>query len=45
MIGTTESARVNAVLVAIKVTALTAFIVLTLPSDSFSTDKLSLIHI
>lgn len=39
MIGTTESARVNAVLVAIKVTALTAFIVLTLPSDYFSTDK------
>ena len=35
MIGTTESARVNAVLVAIKVTALTAFIVLTLPSDQF----------
>ena len=31
MIGTTESARVNAVLVAIKVTALTAFIALTLP--------------
>ena len=31
MIGTSESARVNAVLVAIKVTALTAFIVLTLP--------------
>jgi len=31
MIGTTESARVNAVLVAIKVTALTAFIVLTMP--------------
>ncbi|WP_137871517.1 amino acid permease [Sphingopyxis sp. 2PD] len=31
MIGTTESARVNAVLVAIKVTALTAFIILTLP--------------
>ncbi|PQM26142.1 amino acid permease [Sphingopyxis lindanitolerans] len=31
MIGTTESARVNAVLVAIKVTALTMFIVLTLP--------------
>ena len=31
MIGTTESARVNAVLVAIKVTALTAFVVLTLP--------------
>ena len=31
MIGTTESARVNAVLVVIKVTALTLFIVLTLP--------------
>ncbi len=31
MIGTTESARVNAVLVAIKVTALTVFIALTLP--------------
>jgi basic amino acid/polyamine antiporter, APA family len=31
MIGTNESARVNAILVAIKVTALTAFIVLTLP--------------
>ena len=31
MIGTTESARVNAVLVAIKVAALTAFIALTLP--------------
>jgi APA family basic amino acid/polyamine antiporter len=31
MIGTTESARVNAVLVAIKVTALTVFIVLALP--------------
>lgn len=39
MIGTTESARVNAILVAIKVTALTAFIVLTLPSEYFSTDK------
>ncbi|MGH6617173.1 amino acid permease [Sphingomonas sp.] len=37
MIGTTESARVNAVLVLIKVTALTAFIVLTLPSGEFST--------
>ncbi|WP_066799016.1 amino acid permease [Sphingomonas soli] len=35
MLGTTESARVNAVLVLIKVTALTAFIVLTLPSDQF----------
>jgi APA family basic amino acid/polyamine antiporter len=31
MIGTSESARVNAVLVTIKVTALTAFLVLTLP--------------
>jgi len=31
MLGTSESARVNAVLVAIKVTALTVFIVLTLP--------------
>jgi APA family basic amino acid/polyamine antiporter len=39
MIGTTESARVNAVLVAIKVTALTAFIFLTLPAaemDNFN---------
>lgn len=32
MIGTNESAKVNAVLVAIKVTALTTFIVLTLPA-------------
>lgn len=32
MIGTTESARVNAVLVAIKVVALTIFIILTLPA-------------
>jgi APA family basic amino acid/polyamine antiporter len=32
MIGTNESAKVNAVLVAIKVTALTAFIFLTLPA-------------
>ena len=31
MIGTTESARVNAVLVTIKVVALTAFVALTLP--------------
>ena len=31
MIGTTESARVNAVLVLIKIVALTAFIILTLP--------------
>ncbi len=39
MIGTSESARVNAVLVAIKVTALTAFVALTLPrieGDNFS---------
>src|SRR5690606_32484674 len=38
MIGTTESARVNAALVAIKVAALTAFVVLTLPlihADNF----------
>lgn len=39
MIGTSESARVNAVLVAIKVAALTAFIVLTLPSEEFSSDR------
>jgi APA family basic amino acid/polyamine antiporter len=32
MIGTTESARVNAVLVTIKIVALTAFVVLTLPA-------------
>ena len=31
MIGTTESARVNAILVTIKITALTVFIALTLP--------------
>lgn len=31
VIGTTESARVNAVLVVIKITALTAFIILTVP--------------
>jgi basic amino acid/polyamine antiporter, APA family len=36
MIGTTESARVNAVLVAIKVTALTAFIILTLPQSEMA---------
>lgn len=36
MIGTNESAKVNAVLVAIKVTALTAFIVLTLPAAEAS---------
>jgi len=31
IIGTTESARVNAILVAIKITALTAFVILTIP--------------
>jgi APA family basic amino acid/polyamine antiporter len=39
MIGTTESARVNAVLVTIKITALTAFLILTLPeveADNFN---------
>ncbi len=39
MIGTTESARVNAVLVAIKITALTAFIGLTLTSAYFDPDN------
>jgi APA family basic amino acid/polyamine antiporter len=39
MIGTTESARVNAVLVLIKVTALTAFIFLTLPSEQFDAGR------
>ncbi len=39
IIGTSESAKVNAVLVAIKVTALTAFVVLTLPSDQFDTAR------
>ena len=39
MIGTTESARVNAVLVAIKITALTIFIALTLTSAYFDPDK------
>ncbi len=36
MIGTNESAKVNAVLVAIKVTALTAFIILTLPKTDMA---------
>ncbi|UUL81352.1 amino acid permease [Sphingomonas qomolangmaensis] len=36
MIGTNESAKVNAVLVAIKVTALTVFIVLTLPQSEMA---------
>ena len=38
IIGTTESARVNAILVAIKIAALTAFVVLTVPvlnADNF----------
>ena len=39
VIGTSESAKFNAVLVAIKVTALTAFIALTLSSSEFSADK------
>ncbi|KQW83865.1 amino acid permease [Brevundimonas sp. Root1279] len=41
MIGTTESARVNAILVAIKVAALTAFIVLTAPLIANSGDHFS----
>lgn len=36
MIGTNESAKVNAVLVLIKVTALTAFIILTLPETQMA---------
>ncbi|SFP89538.1 amino acid permease [Sphingomonas rubra] len=39
MIGTTESARVNAVLVLIKVTALVAFIAITLTSAYFDPDR------
>ncbi|HET9336782.1 MAG TPA: amino acid permease [Sphingomicrobium sp.] len=39
VIGTSESAKFNAVLVAIKVTALTAFIVLTFSSAEFDADK------
>ncbi|WP_284125258.1 amino acid permease [Parerythrobacter aestuarii] len=39
VIGTSESAKVNAILVAIKVTALTAFIALTLTSSEFSAEK------
>ena len=38
-IGTSESAKVTAVLVAVKVAALTAFIVLTLPSSHFDTAR------
>ncbi|MBI1403748.1 MAG: amino acid permease [Porphyrobacter sp.] len=37
VVGTSESAKVNAVLVAIKVTALTAFVALTLTSSDFDT--------
>src|SRR3546814_20110625 len=39
MIGTTESARVNAVPVLIKVAALTAFVALTLPSSDFDSSN------
>ena len=39
IIGTSESAKVNAVLVAIKVTALTAFIALTLTSPEFDSER------
>lgn len=39
VIGTSESAKVNAVLVAIKVIALTAFVALTLTSPQFNADE------
>lgn len=39
VLGTSESAKVNAVLVGIKVTALTVFVALTLTSSEFSVDK------
>jgi len=39
IIGTSESAKVNAVLVAIKVTALTAFVILTLSSAEFDPNR------
>ena len=39
IVGTSESAKVNAVLVAIKVTALTAFIALTFTSSEFDADR------
>src|SRR6478735_697833 len=39
VVGTSESAKVNAVLVLIKVTALTAFIALTLTSSEFDMDR------
>ena len=41
VIGTSESAKVNAVLVAVKLVALTAFIALTYTSPEFSSDKLN----
>ena len=39
IVGTSESAKVNAVLVAIKVVALTTFVALTLPSEQFSASR------
>ncbi|OYX65056.1 MAG: amino acid permease [Sphingomonadales bacterium 32-64-17] len=39
VIGTSESAKLNAILVSIKVIALTAFVALTFTSPEFSTDK------
>lgn len=39
VIGTSESAKVNAALVAVKVVALTAFVALTLTSSEFSAEK------
>ncbi len=39
IVGTSESAKFNAILVAIKVVALTVFIALTLPSDQFSASR------
>jgi APA family basic amino acid/polyamine antiporter len=41
VIGTSESAKVNAVLVAVKLIALTAFIALTYTSPEFSSEKLN----
>lgn len=39
VVGTSESAKVNAVLVAVKVTALVAFVILTLSSSEFSMER------
>lgn len=39
IVGTSESAKVNAVLVAVKVAALTAFVALTLTSPEFDADR------